>query len=378
MVAGEPSGDLLGASLIRSLKTKNLKNLAFKGVGGPLMTAEGLESLFPMEELSIVGLVEIIPHIPNVLRRIQQTADHIHQINPDIVVTLDAPGFNFRLAKKLKAFRVPLVHYTAPTVWAWRPGRARKIADLYQHLLTLFSFEPPFFEIHGLKSTFVGHPLIEKNIDQIAPQAFFSKYHLSPGKPMVCVLPGSRQGELNKLLPIFGKTLQALKQLLPDLEIVIPTLLHLEARMKKFVGDHNFAAIVVTDENEKYQAMQACTVALAASGTVTLELLLAETPMVVAYKVSKLTEWIMRPLMTTKFAALPNILAKEQIVQEYLQDDCSPETLQKALYQLITNWDLNQNQRSKLRSLKHMLGDGNHAPSELAAGVILEICHKTI
>ena len=376
LVAGEPSGDLIGAGLMQACHDQADYPIQFDGIGGLRMKEHGLTSLFPMTDLSIMGLIEILPRIPHILKRLHQTIDHIKKIQPDVIVTLDAPSFNFRLVKRLQNLDTPLVHYTAPTVWAWRPGRAKKIAKIYDHLLTLFSFEPPYFEKHGLPTTFVGHPLVEKNIDQVDPTLFRQQHSLNHDVPIVCLLPGSRFGELTKLLPVFAQTMHALLKKMPDLKIVIPTLAHLQSRVQQFFQNYGLSPIIVIHDNEKYQAMRAVSVALAASGTITLELALARTPMVVAYKVHTLTAWILKFLIKTSWVALPNILLKKPIVGEYIQDDCNPEKLSDALYDILNNPSIREQQCMNLQYVTEYLSKNHESPNQRAAKVILSYRQK--
>ena len=372
LVAGEPSGDLMAAHVMTALKKQTQDNVDFAGVGGQSMINEGLISLFPMKEIAVMGIIEIIPHIPNVLTRLQQTFNDIVTTKPDVVVTFDAPGFNFRLAKSLQKLGIPLVHYTAPSVWAWRPHRAQKVAQLYDHLLTLFAFEPAYFQVHGLQTTFVGHPLIEKNIDQIDPQLFKSRHSLSPEDPLIVVLPGSRVGEIKRLLPIFTMTLQALQEQIPRLHVVIPTLPHLVPLIKSQVNHlHPF---IVIDEADKFQAMRAADCSLVASGTTTLELALAGTPMVAAYKINKITEWIIRPLIKINHFALPNILAGREIVKEFMQEHCTPDNLYNELLMLLKNKSYHQNQKFELQGIIPCLQNKQTIPSVKAAQIILQLC----
>lgn len=373
LVAGEPSGDLLASSVMKALKEQTRGQVRFAGVGGEMMHVQGLSSLFPMKEISIMGLMEVIPHIPNILTRIQQTVEHIEKIKPSVVVTFDAPGFNFRLAKRLQNLKIPLIHYTAPSVWAWRPGRALKISKLYDHLLTLFAFEPEYFQVHNLTTTFVGHPLVEKNIDHIDGSVFRHRYDFASNDPLIVVLPGSRVAEIKKLLPTYSVVLKALGEYIPHLRIIIPTLPHLVPLINKSIGS-TLSYLIVTDEHEKYQAMRASQVALVTSGTTTLELALAQTPMVVAYKTSKITEWIIRPLLQTNHFALPNILAKREIVKEFIQEHCNPDNIYNELLMLLKNTAYKEQQQQQLRNLLPSLKNNHDTPSSEAAKIILRHC----
>ena len=232
--AGEPSGDFLGSQLMKALKKQLGANVTFVGLGGSLMAAEGLPSLFPIEELSIMGLAEIIPHIRRIRNRIQETVEAIETIRPDVVVTIDSPGFNFRVGKRLKKRikSIPLVHYVAPSVWAWRPKRAHAVAQFLDHLLVVFPFEPPYFLKEGLPTTFVGHPVVELGLEKLHDPTFRTRHEIGAQAPILTLLPGSRRGEISRLLPVFQETVVKLQQRYPDLQVVIPTLPHLVDQIK--------------------------------------------------------------------------------------------------------------------------------------------------
>lgn len=328
--AGEPSGDFLGSQLMKALKKQLGANVTFVGLGGPLMAAEGLPSLFPIEELSIMGLAEIIPHIRRIRSRIQETVKTIETIHPDIVVTIDSPGFNFRVGKDLKKHiqSIPLVHYVAPSVWAWRPGRARAVAQFLNHLLVLFPFEPPYFLKEGLPTTFVGHPVVELGLEKLHDPTFRTRHEISAQTPILTLLPGSRRGEISRLLPVFQETVVKLQQKYPDLQVVIPTLPHLVDQIQK---QFTLPVTIVTTPSEKFAAYKESHAALAASGTVSLELAAASVPMVIAYKVNPITHFLLRRLVKVKYACLVNLLMNQEVVPERLQGDCTPEKLASAL-----------------------------------------------
>jgi len=326
--AGEPSGDFLGAQLMKALRNQLGDNVTFVGLGGPLMTAEGLSSLFPIEELSIMGLAEIIPHIRRIRNRIKEIVEAIERIHPDIVVTIDSPGFNFRVGKALKKKSIPLVHYVAPSVWAWRPRRAHAVAQFLDHLLVLFPFEPPYFLKEGLDTTFVGHPVVELDLEKYHDPAFRTRHHIAPSAPILTLLPGSRRGEVSRLLPVFQETVLRLQQKHPALHVVIPTLPHLVEQIKR---QFTIPATIVATPSEKFATFQESRAALAASGTVSLELAAAGVPMVVAYKINPLTHFLVRRLVKVKYACLVNILMNKEVVPERLQEDCTPEKLVNAL-----------------------------------------------
>jgi len=328
--AGEPSGDFLGGQLMKALKDQLGDRVRFVGLGGSLMAAEGLSSLFPIEELSIMGLAEIIPHIRRIRNHIQETIKAIEEIRPDIVVTIDSPGFNFRVGKILKkrTKSIPLVHYVAPSVWAWRPGRARSVAQFLDHLLVLLPFEPPYFIKEGLATTYVGHPVVELGLDQLNDPTFRKRHKIRASAPILTLLPGSRRGEITRLLPIFQETVIRLQQKFPDIHVVIPTLPHLVDQIK---AQFTLPVTIVTAPLEKFATYKESQAALAASGTVSLELAAAGVPMVIAYKVNAITHFLLRCLVKVKYACLVNLLMNKEVVPERLQGDCTPEKLTAAL-----------------------------------------------
>lgn len=319
---------------MKALKSLLGNRVTFVGVGGPLMAAEGLSSLFPIEDLAIMGLAEVIPHMWRIRRRIQETIAAVKNLRPDIVVTIDAPGFNFRVGKALKkqALSIPLVHYVAPSVWAWRPKRAQAIAQFLDHLLVLFPFEPPYFLKEGLATTFVGHPVVELGLGKSKDASFRARHQIPEAAPILVLLPGSRRGEISRLLPVFQETARHLQQKYPDLHLVIPTLAHLK---EQILQNLVLPATVVTTPEEKEAAYQEGLAALAASGTVSLELAATRLPMVIGYKINPLTHFIVRHLVNIKHACLVNILLNQEVVPEQLQQDCTPEKLATALEGLL-------------------------------------------
>lgn len=370
-VAGETSGDQTGAKVMAALRHEFKDRIRFEGVGGAAMGEQGLKSLFPMSDLSVMGLLEIIPHLANIYLRMRQTLDDIQRLKPDLLLTIDSPGFNFHLARKVKKIGIPCIHYSAPTVWAWRASRAKKIAQFLDHLLVLFPFEPPYFTREGLACTFTGHPLIEKDLDSISTQAFLKRHDIPAKAPLLCVLPGSRQGELKRHLPIFLDTIELLRQDKRDLVVVFPTLPHLQPQIEKALLERSIPGIVITDDQQKYEAMRAATAALAASGTVTLELGLCGTPMVVAYKVNALTAFLIQKMMLVDHVSLVNILLKEAVVPELLQSNCNSAALAEGLQPLLAKKSKTRlAQITQLKQLKSIISPETGTPSENAAAVI--------
>lgn len=377
LIAGEPSGDLLGARLMAALKQRGVSN--FCGVGGARMVEQGLTSLFPMTDLALFGLAEILPKIPLILRRLRETADAIKREKPDVVITIDAPDFSFRVARKLKGSGIRFVHYVAPTVWAWRPGRAKKIQPLFNHLLALFPFEPPYFHKVGLDCSFVGHPLVEAGIEQADGSRFISKYNLKADQPILVLLPGSRRSEIGVLLNDFEKTLALLKPVYPNLQVVMPAVPHLLEDIRGRTATWPFPVLLVTGDGDKYDAFKAATAALAASGTVALELGLAGTPAAVAYRLHPLTYLLYRRLIKVGHVNLVNIMAGRTVVPELLQQDCTPEKMAETITQLlVANNPARLQQIEGLQRVRQWLSpQGNLRPSEAAADVVLKVASET-
>jgi len=377
LIAGEPSGDLLGGRLMRSLKAR-MKNtgVEFAGVGGPEMTAQGMTSLFPMSELSVMGVAEILPHIPHFIRRIGQTVGDIRNRRPVVLVTIDSPGFCFRVAKRLRGGGIPLVHYVAPSVWAWRPGRAKKVAAFLDHLLALLPFEPPYFEREGLATTFVGHPVVEGGSGDGDGAAFRKRHGIAATDTVLCVLPGSRNSEVSRLLPVFRDAVSRLAASRPGLRIVVPTVAALRDTVVEATRDWPGGVIVVEGSGEKYDAFAASDLALAASGTVALELAMSGTPAVIAYKFNFLTTWLVRVLVRTPYANLINIILGREAVPELLLDKCRADLLSTALGRLIDDGAARKAQIDAAGEALKQLGRGGKSPSDRAANVIFSIIEQ--
>jgi lipid-A-disaccharide synthase len=371
LVAGEPSGDALGARLMAALKLRTLGQVRFVGVGGELMAAQGLQSLFPMRELSVMGLVEVLPRAPRLVARLRETAAAARRLRPEAVVTIDSPGFSFRLARRLRGLGVPLIHYVAPTVWAWRPGRARRIARLLDHLLVLLPFEPPWFEREGLPTTFVGHPVVESGAGRGDGAAFRRRHRIAFDAPVLAILPGSRSGEVSRHLPVFGETLRLLRARFPGLATVLPTVPAVAAEVEAMVRHWSPAPVVVHDAKEKFHAFAAADAALAASGTVTAELALSRTPTVVTYRVNPASAWLARRLIKVRFVGLVNILLDRPVMPELLQEDCRPDRLAAAVERLLVDPAARQEQIEAAAVVAGLLGAGGEPPSLRAANAVL-------
>jgi lipid-A-disaccharide synthase len=358
---------------MRALKKLLNNKLSFAGIGGEQMIAEGLQPLFPQSELALFGLFELLPKIPNVLRRLKQTTEEVKRLRPAAVITIDGPDFSFRLAANLKGAGIPLIHYVAPTVWAWREGRAKKIAKLYNHLLALLPFEPPYFEKEGLACTFVGHSAIETGVLEASAKRFREIMPSGRDKKIITILPGSRRSEIERLAPIFGKTLALLQEKLGEFTVVMPTLPSILDFLTPFIRQWPVKPVIILDAQQKYDAFAASQVALAASGTVALELALAGTPHSIAYRIHPLTLLLYRAFIKVKYVNLTNLLLNRLVVPELLQDDCTPKKLAAATVQLWEDEAVRGAQKQAFQEVRAMLKPGEIAPSEKAARVICEV-----
>jgi lipid-A-disaccharide synthase len=375
IIAGEASGDLLGASLMRGLKELN-PNIEFHGIGGREMQAEGLNSLFPMQELSVMGVAEVLPSLPRILRRMRQTVKAVTECQPQALITIDAPDFCFRVVKKVKARNknIPCIHYVAPSVWAWRPGRAKKVSKFLDHLLTLLPFEPPYFEEHGLKATFVGHPIIERMAQRGDGLRFRSRHDLKPSQPLLCLLPGSRMTELDRLLKKFRETAGTVLRAHPNTAIAIPTLPHLKGHIEKFFAGKGINPIVIDSAEEKFDCFSASSMALAASGTVSLELALTDTPHIIAYDLGSLSAWIAKRYIRTPWVNLVNIILQRPAVPELLLEKCEPALMSREILKLMDDKDSRAAQLTAFREALIKLGLGDpKTPGQKAAEAVLKV-----
>ncbi|PWC95603.1 lipid-A-disaccharide synthase [Azospirillum sp. TSO5] len=375
LIAGEPSGDALGARLMAAAKRLTGGKVRFVGIGGEKMMAEGLVSLFPMAELTLFGIFELLPHLPNLIRRIDQTVAEIIRIRPDAVVGIDSPGFTVRVAKKVRAAApaIPLIHYVAPTVWAWKPKRAAKYAAIYDHLLAVLPFEPPYFEREGLACTFVGHSVVEGGAGKGDGAGFRNRHGIASTDRVVAVLPGSRKGEVSRLLPDFRATLERLQSSHPTLVAVVPTVATVRDRVAAAIADWPVRTVLVEGDAEKYDAFAAAEAALAASGTVSLELALARLPTVIAYRLNPVTVALYRRLIRVKYVNLVNLMLDRMLVPELLQQDCRPDRLATELGRLLDDPAARQVQINGVAEVARWLGQGDTPPSERAARTILNV-----
>lgn len=376
LIAGEPSGDALGAKLMASLKRETKGRARFAGIGGPQMAAEGLESIFPMEELSVMGLVEIIPKIPRLRFLINETVSKISTLRPDALVTIDSPGFTLRVAKKVAGLGFPLVHYVAPSVWAWKPGRAKKIARYLNHVLALLPFEPIYMQRVGLPCTFVGHPVLESGADKGDGMAFRKRHDIPSDAKLICMLPGSRKGEVSRLLPVYGEVLGLLKERYPNILAVVPSVEALADDVMAGAAQWPVPALVLETPEQKYDAFAASDVAIAASGTVTLELAMAKLPMIVAYKVHALTAWAVTKLVRVNFVSLINIMLEHAAIPEFLQDKCVPGALAAGVEEFLEDPSVVDLQAKDMTEGLAMIGPEGAPPSEQAAKAVMDVMKK--
>ena len=375
VMAGEVSGDIIGARLIREIKRLRRHKFSFAGVGGEQMTKEGVQSLFPISEMAVMGIFELVPHVPNLIRRIHETVQDIIAKKPVAVISIDSKAFTMRVAKLIQKQQkesdneIKLIHMVAPTVWAWRPGRAKNISKFLDHLLTLFPFEPPFFTRHGLPTTFIGHPLAEQPVG--CSSIYRNIHDVDEATKIICLLPGSRPGEIKRLLPIFKKTLDLLLKKYPNIHIAMPTVVSVEGMLRRKTLDWETPVSIITDPEMKLNAFAASSAALAASGTVTLELAVAKVPSVIAYKVNPLSAIVGYFLVNQDAVVLPNKLTDEEIFPLYLQWKCTPYNLYEAVIQKIENPTDQLIEVSD--AIRNMLRPNGQSSQNLAAQIIINL-----
>jgi lipid-A-disaccharide synthase len=374
LVCGEPSGDALGAQLMAGLKQLAGDRVSFTGVGGLAMAREGLESLYPLDATSVMGLREVVPAIPKILRHVKQAVDFAVRTKPDAVVVIDSPDFTHRVARGIKARdpSIKTVDYVAPQVWASRAYRAKAMAGYFDLVLALFPFEVEFFRKYGLQAAFVGHPVIERRAKMVGGAALRARLGIADDAPLLALLPGSRTSEIRFILPTFKDAVARLAGQVPGLVTVLPTVPHVAGKVAAATAGWPTPLHIVENEADKYSAFDAADVALAASGTVTAELALAKTPMIVAYKVGGLTYFLSKYLMTVTHITLINIILGREAVPEYLQDAATPDTLAAAVAHLFADADARTAQVAAMEEFAHALGADDEPPSLRAARVLLD------
>ena len=377
ILAGEPSGDKLGGALMAGLKTL-VPDVTFEGIGGLEMTAQGLTSRFDMSELSVMGLAEILPKYRALMARINQTAEAVVEMAPDVLITIDSPDFSFRVARRVKAkSNIRTVHYVAPTVWAWRAGRAQKIAAYVDQVLALLPFEPPYMEAAGMRCDFVGHPVVAEPVASEDDAQVFRARHGLGAAPVALVLPGSRQSEVSRLGPVFQQVVARLGLERPDLRIVIPAAASMVGAVRRLTQNWDPQPVILNplDQNvadpaaEKRAAFRAADVALAASGTVSLELAASQTPMVIAYDMNWLSRQIIGRMVKLDTVTLVNLVSETRAVPEYIGANCLPGPIAAEVLKVL---EAPSDQLAAMAVTMERLGQGGEAPGLRAARAVVE------
>jgi len=384
IIAGEASGDLLGSKFLDELAKNSGYQFQIIGVGGDNIKKSGkqfgFQSIFPLEDLSVMGLFEIIPHLPKLIKRINFTVEKIIEFAPDYLITIDSPDFCFRVLKKLKKTssfgQIKKIHFIAPSVWAYREGRAKKVSQLYDLLFAILPFEPPYFEKYGLKTVFIGHPLVD-NPPNFSEQKnhndkFKKTYQLLEDDKLILLTPGSRIGEVKKIFPEFIEAINLLKNHIHNLKVIIPVVRKTHDLVKQLANNIKVPYVLITQEQKK-SALFATNFAIAKSGTNAVEISLYNIPLIIAYKINRLTHFFIKRMVKIRFANLLNLLANQEIIPELLQDKCNPQNICDNILYLIKN-----DQEAKLQiqqahqSLKKMGLNSIRNPMEIAVAEILK------
>jgi lipid-A-disaccharide synthase len=372
LIAGEQSGDVLGARLMHAIKARR-PDATFAGIGGSAMAAQGLNSLFPIGALALMGLLEILPKVFELRTLLKRTTADIQARAPDVLVTIDSPGFTLRVLKALQPTTLKRAHYVAPQVWAWRESRVKHYPGLWDELLCLLPFEPAFFARHGLPARFVGHPVLESGADTGNAQRFRSRHAIPADAKILTVMPGSRQTEVSRLLPILDATIR----LLPVAVVpVVPLAGPVEAVVRQRTASWPIPPILVADTEGKHDAFAASDAALTKSGTSTLELALANVPMLVTYRINPISSQIVKRVVKVKYASIVNLLLDRQVVPELLQYDSRPDRLAAELLPLLTDRNAVAAQRQGFAEALTLLRPSSGSPSESAADAVLSMLEK--
>jgi lipid-A-disaccharide synthase len=377
LIATEESGDRLGAHLMKVLRQRLGGAVQFEGVGGLGMTREGLKSLFPIEELSIIGFSAVIMQLPKVLRLIRETVAAVLRAQPDVLVIIDSPDFTHRVARRVRAKdpSIPVIDYVSPSVWAWRPGRARAMRAYVDHVLALLPFEPQEYQrLRGPPCSYVGHPLTEQ-LASLRPNAD-ERARRDAAPPVLLVLPGSRRGEIRHHMAVFGEALDRLQAAGKIFELILPTMPNLLEAVREGVTAWKVAPKIVVGEPEKRAAFRIAAAALAKSGTVTLELALAGVPMVTAYRTGALEAFIVRRALTVSSVILANLVIGENVVPEFIQENCTAGQLASALGDVLSDTPLRRRQLEAFARIDAIMSTGNQPPSVRAADLVLAMMRK--
>ena len=380
IIAGEASGDNLGAKLLKEFNQLSQDQFIFSGVGGQKMIEQNFQSIFPMEDLSVMGFFEIVPHLKTLLSRISQTADAIIKFQPDYIITIDSPDFCFRVIKKIikkgKNPHAKKIHLIAPSVWAYRENRAQKIAKLYDLLLAILPFEPPYFEKHGLKTVFIGYPLFADEPDMskkdINNANFREAYKIPSSDKLILVTPGSRNGEVKKIFPEFIATINQIKKSHPNIKVVIPIVKKTQNLVKEMAAKIETEYFFI-ESAQKNLAYFACDFALAKSGTNAIEISMYQIPLIIAYKINILTHFIVKRMVKIKYANLLNLIMNKEIIPEFLQDNCHHQKISNKLLEFINNPEIiNQQIIAAQQAMKIMGMNNSHNPMQKAVTAILQ------
>jgi lipid-A-disaccharide synthase len=372
LIAGEQSGDVLGARMMRAIARRR-PDITFAGLGGEAMGALGLASLFPMHDLALMGLLEVLPRLRQLNARLRQTVADITARRPDVVVTIDSPGFTLRVLRAIAPLGIRRAHYVAPQVWAWRESRVKHYPGLWDRLLCLLPFEPAFFARHNLPATFVGHPVLESGADQGDAARFRTRHSIAPEQPLLIVMPGSRRTEVSRMLPLLAASLQRLP---PGLTPVVPIAAPVAATVRAATQSWPVSPILVTETDDKHDAFAASAAALTKSGTSALELAMAGLPMVVAYRVNPLTAFIARRLVKVRYASLLNLIPGREVVPELIQAAATPTRLAAELLPLLTDPARADAQRAASHAVLDSLRPPVGLPSEAAAAEVLDLLER--
>lgn len=370
IIAGEASGDTIAADLIESIRER-LPDTEFEGIAGPKMQAAGCVSLQPMERLSVMGLVEVLAHLPGLLALRRQMRRHFIATRPDIFIGVDAPDFNLALERKLKQAGIPVLHYVSPSVWAWRQYRVRKIAASTDCVLTLFPFEARFYHDHAVQAQFVGHPLADRIADNADRDAARNHLKLDAERSLVALLPGSRLNEVRRLAPVFVEAAAWCHAQRPELDFIVPLATPAcRAVFEQVLNDAGVDLPLTLLDGQGLEAMAAADAVLTASGTATLECLLLQRPMAVAYRISPMTYRLARHLVSTEHFSLPNLLANTPLVREFIQDDVTAVNLGREMLDLLDNTGRRKAMQAQFREIHATL---RRNASEVAAAAVLQV-----
>jgi len=381
IIAGEHSGDLLGGKLMAAINARCNGPVHYFGVGGPEMTARGLVSQFPIEDIEVMGLGAILRRLPTIVRRVYQSVDSAIAALPDVVVIIDAPEFTHAVARRIRqrAPHIPIIDYVSPSVWAWRSGRARKMSRYVDHILALLPFEPKVHaRLGGPRCDYIGHPLADRTswIKALDVAPLSKRLGLDKQQPVLVVLPGSRSSEIAKLMAPFGKTLELLARQGPAPQVIMPVLEARRSLIEEALKAWPLRPHLVSGDKDKFRAFRLADAALAASGTVTLELAIAGTPMVVGYRIGPFTALIVRPLIEAKSAVLANLVLDENAFPEFMQQECQPQNLAAAIADLLSDTPARRRQLKALARIPEALAVAGETPSLAAADIVLRYVEK--